>query len=155
MGERLNGIQEVRGSIPLSSTIADGPPLQFPPPRRPAARGGPRPQTAPPPLRRALTDLDPVPFPGGVEAALEFAAFEKDLLAGGTGRSSIVRNRAPLDQEPPVGSRTPISEPDSDATRWMLAGAGVATAVALVLLLLSSGLLAAGFATVLQAMAQH
>ncbi len=54
-----------------------------------------------------------------------------------------------------MGSRTPISEPNRDATRWMLAGAGMATTLAVILLLLSSGLLAAGFATVLQAMAQH
>ena len=131
--------------------------MQFPPPRRPTARGGSQPRTAPPPLRRALTDLDPVPFPGGVEAALEFAAFEKGLLEGGSnaGRSSIARNRAPPNREPLNGLRPPISEPNRDSTRWMLAGAGVATAVAVILLLLSSGLLTAGFATVLQAMAQH
>ena len=109
-----------------------------------------------------LAEFDPVPFPGGVEAALEFAAFEKGLLDGGCGGSDgggTARNteplREPLDQDPPVERRTPISEPNRDSARWMLAGAGVATAAAAVFLLLSSGRLSAGFAAVLQAMAQH
>ena len=129
--------------------------MQFPPPRRSMARAG-RPRAAPPPSRRPPADLDPVPFPGGVEAALEFAAFEKGLFEGG----SAARNREPPDpappnQEPPIGWRPPISEPNRDSARWMLAGASMATVAAATLLLLSSRLLPAGFAVVLQAMAQH
>ena len=101
-----------------------------------------------------LADLDPVPFPGGVEAALEFAAFEKGLLEGGGSDGGGTAWRAPPDRAP-IEQRTPISEPNRDSGRWMLAGAGMATAVAAILLLLGSGLLTAGFATVLQAMAQH
>ena len=97
-------------------------------------------------------DLDPVPFPGGVEAALEFAAFEKGLLEGG-GCAAAARQAPP--NQAPIGQRPPISEPNRDSARWMLAGAGVATLAAVVALMLSSGLMAAGFATVLQAMTQH
>ena len=118
------------------------------------AHGGTRPRTAPPRPRRVLTDLDPVPFPGGVEAALEFAAFEKGLLEGGGSDDGGTVRRAPPDREAPIGRRTPISEPNRDSARWRLAGAGLATAAAL-LLLLGSGLLRAGFTMVLQAMAQH
>lgn len=105
-----------------------------------------------------LADLDPVPFPGGVEAALEFAAFEKGLLDGGSGDDGTAPNREvlpePLNQAPSIG-RPPISEPDRDSARWMLAGAGMAIAAAAALLMLSSGRLSAGFAAVLQAMAQQ
>ena len=81
------------------------------------------------------TELDPVPFPGGAEAALEFAAFEKGLLERGNGRT---RTRS---RETPVARRTPISEPNQHSVGWMLAGAGMAATVALLLLLLGSGLL--------------
>jgi len=120
--------------------------MQFPPPRRPTARGATQSRAAPPPQRPPPTDLDPVPFPGGAEAALEFAAFEKGLLERGSGNGGIARSREP----PPIARRTPLSEPNRHSTRWMLAGAGVAAA-ALLLLLLSSGLLTAGFAAVLRA----
>ena len=100
-----------------------------------------------------LADLDPVPFPGGVEAALEFAAFEKGLLEGGSSDGGGTAWRAPPSRA--LIGRPPISEPNRDSGRWMLAGAGMATVVAAILLLLGSGLLTAGFATVLQAMAQH
>ncbi len=120
------------------------------------ARGG-RPRGAPPPPRRPSIDLDPVPFPGGVEAALEFAAFEKGLFEGGSGGTAQNRapSREPPNRDPPMGWRTPISEPNRDSARWRLAGAGTATAIAAILLLLGSRLLPAGFAVVLQAMAQH
>lgn len=134
--------------------------MRFPSMGPPTARGGTRPQTAPPPSRRPPTDLDPVPFPGGAEAALEFAAFEKGLLEGSGDGGSAARNgeppnRAPPDPEPPIGRRSPISEANRDSARWMLAGAGMAAgAAAILLLLLSSGRVTAGFAAVLQAMAQ-
>ena len=94
-------------------------------------------------------NLDPVPFPGGAEAALEFAAFEKGLLERGSGNGGggIARSREP----PPVARRTPISEPNRHSVGWMLAGAGVAAAGAVLLLLLSSGLLATNLAAVLRA----
>ncbi len=95
-----------------------------------------------------LTELDPVPFPGGAEAALEFAAFEKGLLERGNGRSSA-RSR-----EPPAARRTPISEPNRHAVHWMLAGAGMGAAVALLLLLLSSGLLTGVVAAALRVAAR-
>ncbi len=85
-----------------------------------------------------------MPFPGGAEAALEFAAYEKGLLErGGNGKS----------REQHITRQAPISEPNRHSTCWMLAGAGMAAAVAAILLLLSSGLLATGFAAVLRAIA--
>jgi len=121
--------------------------MQFPPPRRLAARGGTQSRAAPPSPRLLPTDLDPVPFPGGAEAALEFAAFEKGLLERGSGNGGSARSREPV----PIAPRTPLSGPDRHSICWMLAGASLATVAALLLLLLSSGLLTAGFAAVLRA----
>ncbi len=88
-----------------------------------------------------------MPFPGGAEAALEFAAYEKGLLEGG---SVPVRQQQPTERHAPISRHAPLSEPDRHSMRWMLAGAGMAVAVAVVLLSLSSGGLAAGFAAVLR-----
>jgi hypothetical protein len=88
-----------------------------------------------------------VPFPGGVEAALEFAAYEKGLLERGSGRG----REPPIERQAPVSGHAPISEPSRHSLHWMLAGASMAAAAAAILLLLSSGLLAAGFAAALRA----
>ena len=111
------------------------------------ARGG-TPSWGAPPRRPASPELDPVPFPGGAEGALEFAAFEKGLLERGSSGSGSVRSSEP----PPIARRTPISEPNrgsvNQAASYYLAAVAVA-----ILLLLSSGLLATGFAMVLRAVA--
>ncbi len=80
---------------------------------------------------------------------MEFAAFEKGLLERGRGSSGSVRSPEPS----PIARRTPISEPNRGSVSWMLAGATIAAVAVAVLLLLSSGLLATGFAVVLRAVA--
>ncbi len=96
-----------------------------------------------------------MPFPGGAEAALEFAAYEKGLLegAGVPSREQPVEPHGLIDQYAPTSRHAPISEPDRHSARWMLVGAGMAVAVAALLLLLGTGRLSAGVATVLRTIA--
>ena len=98
-----------------------------------------------------------MPFPGGAEGALEFAAFEKGLLE--RGRGPVRDQTPPHASEPGVGRerQAPISEPHRPSVHWgwMLAGAGTAVAAGAVFLLLGSGLLSSGFATALRVVALH
>ena len=96
-----------------------------------------------------------MPFPGGAGAAWECAAYEKGLLegAGVPAREQPTEPRGPAGHHAPTSRHALISEPDRHSVRWMLAGAGMAVAVAAFLLLLSTGRLSAGFALVLRAIA--
>lgn len=88
---------------------------------------------APTPSRTAER-FDAEAFPGGAEAALEFAAFEKSLAGGDRDGERPERDR-------PTEWHAPVSEPDRRSTHWMLAGAGMAVFAAMAFWLISSGLL--------------
>ena len=108
-----------------------------------------------PTAARTIEGFDAKAFPGGAEAALEFAAFEKGLASGDRNWNRPDRDRPPGQspdsrepdwREPDWGHavkwQAPVSEPDRHSTRWLLTGAGMAVFAAAVLWLISSGLLA-------------
>lgn len=77
-------------------------------------------------------------FPGGAEAALEFAAFEKGLAEGG------------CDPGRPLEWHAPISEPSQRSAHFLFAGAAMAILAVAAVWLIDSGLLASCFAVVLR-----
>ncbi len=77
-------------------------------------------------------------FPGGAEAALEFAAFEKGLAEGGP------------DRDFPVEWHAPVSKPARGSAHLLLAGAGMAAFAAAAVWLINSGVLASYLAVVLR-----
>ena len=100
---------------------------------------------ADPASSRTDEGFDAEAFPGGAEAALEFAAFEKSL-AGGERDWVLADRHDPAPHHPardrPIEWHAPISQPDRRSTHWMLAGAGMAVFAAVALWLINSGLLA-------------
>ncbi len=83
--------------------------------------------TAGPMPSLAADGSPPEAFPGGAEAALQFAAFEKGLAEGGRDR--------------PIEWHAPISEPNQRSAHWLLAGASMAIFAAGAVWLINSGLL--------------
>lgn len=90
-------------------------------------------------------------FPGGAEAALEFAAFEKSLAEGSRNSRNpdwlnsdwqLPASGRPIQCQAPVSWQAPISEPGQRSACWLLAGASMAVCAAAALWLISSGLLA-------------
>ncbi len=97
--------------------------------------------------------FDAEAFPGGAEAALEFAAFEKRLIGGDGDWDRADRHNPDLhhpDWGLPIKWHAPISEPDRHSTRWLMAGAGMAIFAAAAFWLINSGLLASCFADMLR-----
>lgn len=96
-------------------------------------------------------------FPGGAEAALQFAAFEKNLAESGRDRHSPnwhdpnAERPTQRDAERPIQWQAPISEPDRRSSHWLLAGAGMAVFAAVALWLINSGLLVSYLAGMLRA----
>lgn len=155
----LRYIQFAAQGAPLRLVFADGPELrellereEFGLLRRrfaaftPGSSPEPAPKPAPPATPsaaapvRAWTAEGPRPeaFPGGAQAALEFAAFEKDLTGGGH------------DRDYPNKWHAPVSEPSRRSTYLLLAGAGMAVSAGATLLLISSGLLTSTLAVLLR-----
>lgn len=127
----------------------------------PAAPLEPAPKTAAPvplvvadpPSSRTDEGFDAEAFPGGAEAALEFAAFEKSLAGGDRNWERADRHhpdRHHPDRDRPIEWHAPISEPDRRSAHWMLAGAGMAVFAAATLWLINSGLLASYLADMLR-----
>lgn len=111
-----------------------GPPLETAPKHAasvPSFTAGPMPSPA-------ADGSPPEAFPGGAEAALQFAAFEKGLAEGGRARDR------------PIEWHAPISEPNQRSAHWLLAGASMAIFAAGAVWLINSGLLTGYLAAALR-----
>ena len=102
---------------------------------------------------RTAKGLDAEAFPGGADAALEFAAIEKSLASGGSDWShlnGVNPDRHKPDWSHAIGWHAPVSEPARRSTHWLLAGAGMAVFAAAALVLINSGLLASYLADMMR-----